>query len=155
MKMSELKTKDPAMYNALKAKKDKKKEAKRNALAALIAFAAKSEDPAIKAAVTALTARAASGGRVAGTPSFITVLADMFKDKAFIHEDDVFKRARLGRKEMRDMTVKAIKNAKPEERIWVSFDLQSGIYKLEGKGPNAPANWKGYRPLVVDGKEVK
>lgn len=153
-KMSELREKDPAMYKAIRDKKLKKRAAKNEALALLLAFGAEKGDEKIKAAVAALTKRAAGPG-VQKTPAYLEVINEMFKNVAQIHEDEVFKRFRLGRTDMRSITTKAIKNAKPEDRIWVAFDVQSGLYKLAGRGVNAPANWTGYRPLVVEGKEVK
>ena len=155
-KMSEMKIKDPAMYAAIKGKKDAKKAAKRAALAKLIAFAAEKGTPELQAIAKALTTRAPSTGGTRA-PSFLSVLGELFKGVvgATVSEEAVFKTHRMGRGEMRKFCINAIKKAKPADRLWVSFDLQTGVYKLEGVGVAAPANWKGYRPLVVDGAEVK
>lgn len=156
--MSTLKVTDPAMYKALREKKAKKVDAKKAALAALIAFANEKGDDKLRLAAKLLTKRASSEHTQKST--ILEFLADMFKNRPAaspntIHEDEVFKTFKLGRSDMRSYITNAIKKAKPEERLWISFNLGTGIYKLEGKGKDAPAGWTGYRPLVVDGAEVK
>lgn len=154
MKMSELKIKDPAMYKAIHDKFQKKIAARNDALKALCAFAAEKGDEKLKAAAALFAVRAASGPR--GTsPKFITVMTELFKAGPTVHEDIIFKNYKLGRTDMRNMTIDAIKKAKPAERFWVKFDAQTGVYTLVGRGEKAPATWTGYKPLVIDGAEVK
>jgi len=154
-KMSELKISDPKMYDALRAKFSARDAAKKANLALILAFAAEKGDEKIKALAKAML----KPTRVAGTrQTSASLLTDMFKGSTVpnqMHEDEIFKKFRVGRSEMRNYSIRAIKNVKPEERVWVSFDPTSGVYKLAGTGKDAPANWKGYRPLVVDGVEVK
>lgn len=154
-KMSELKINDPKMYDALRAKFAAKDAAKRANLAKILTFAAEKGDDTIKALAKAML----KPTRVAGTrQTSASLLTEMFKGATVPnqrHEDELFKNFRVGRSEMRNYIIRAIKNVKPEERVWVSFDPQTGVYKLAGTGKDAPANWKGYKPLVVDGVEVK
>lgn len=155
MKMSEMKTKDPAQYKAIKEKKGAKRAAKNEALKTILAFANEKGDEKIKALCAQFTARAASGPRAASTPSFLAVLNDLFKSANTVIEDVPFKLFKMGRGEMRHVCLKAIKNAKPADRIWVHFDPNTGVYTLKGRGEKAPAGWTGYKPLVIDGAEVK
>jgi len=150
--MSELKKSDPKLYDALKAKKDKKKAERKASLAKLMEFCLANGTDEIKVIARSLVTRApADRSGVTKT----NVLVELFKDGQVVTEMKVFERFRLGRAEMRKIIINAIKKAKPEERMWVSFDAEKGVYKLEAKGANPPANWTGYRPLIVDGKEVK
>lgn len=156
MKMSEMKLKDKAQYDAIHAKWDAKKKKHDDALKAIIAFAMEKGDEKIKASCAIFTERAASGPRAnTNTPSFLAILNELFKSVNTVIEDVPFKLYKMGRGEMRQVCLKAIKNAKPTDRVWVHFDPNTGVYTLKGRGEKAPAGWAGYKPLVIDGAEVK
>lgn len=42
-------------------------------------------------------------------------------------------------------------DAEPENRVWISYDSETRVWTIEGKGADAPANWTG--PLPTPKKE--
>lgn len=139
---------------ARKAAKKAKREAKRAALKQVLAFAQKNgKDPALLEAVKLITPGARIG-RVEGMPNKFKVFHDLFTAKSTITEDNIWSQYKMGRKEMRGMTIGLIKKMDPKERIWVSFDSEKGVYEVQGFGPEAPKGWTGYTPVTVDEEEI-
>lgn len=145
--LKDLKEKDPVLYKALTEKRHKKVAERKDALKKILAFAAEKGDDTIKKLVA--IARVKEGGEKAapGKAAYLAVFEEMFKAAKQMHEDIVFKQFRVGRTEMRRFMIDAVKKPKPEDRIWVSFDFNTGLYNLKGKGATPPADWNGYRPL--------
>ena len=73
----------------------------------------------------------------------VEVLAYLEDNKKGVHEDDFYVKFKLGRVEARTMFNSLLK-VEPENRIWVSFNRDTGMYKIEGKGESIPKNWDGY-----------
>ncbi|MHC5062118.1 MAG: hypothetical protein ACYTFK_13720 [Planctomycetota bacterium] len=72
-----------------------------------------------------------------------------------VTEDEIWNEFKLGRAEMRKITVSLIKKAKsPEERVWISFDPQEGVYSLVAEQADVPSGWTGYRPVDVEDIEL-
>lgn len=68
---------------------------------------------------------------------------------ATFDEMKVFMTLHAGRKEMKQITKDLIKKPGEKSAVWVSFDADKGIYKVEGVGAQ-PANWTGYVPTAND-----
>lgn len=91
---------------------------------------------------------AASGeGKAARKPKSV-VIAEMIAAKRTMTEDELFKQTRIDRKEAATIIRTALKNAKPEERLWIAFDDEKGVYSLAGKGANPPKDWEGFVPIA-------
>lgn len=146
-----------AIQKALKDKKNRRKAAKRAELVEALTFVVQNaEDPDLVAKAKRLLPRDAGGTGpvyVAGVRKNLIVetLKSLFADGlTAVTEDDAWQKLRLDRSSMRKKCVLAIKKAKPEERVWVSFNATTGIYTLEGEGPNPPEGWLGYVPVDVE-----
>lgn len=70
---------------------------------------------------------------------------DMLNEKGNVHEDDLFLALKLGRVEARNIRNELVKTL-PEDRIWISFDKETGIYNIVGTGAEKPINYNGYVP---------
>jgi len=67
-----------------------------------------------------------------------------------VDEGYIFTEFKLGRAEMRLIINDAIKKVNdPEDRVWIAFDPESGMYTLDGTGAEPPINWRGYIPVEV------
>lgn len=109
----------------------------------------------------AILAAPKSGGR-SGTgatrTSVMSIVSGIFDKTKEISEDQIFIDHKLGRTEMATATKNIIKKFAPADRKWISFDPESGVYKLAGKGENPPRSWKGYVPVdetLEDDAEVE
>jgi hypothetical protein len=156
--VSEMTAQEKKVFDILVAKKQKRKADRRNALLAVVNFVVTSKvaDEATKKLAAFIRPRAQGEARVPGEGRNVMkdMLIAMFAKSPTIHEDVVFKDYRKGRAEMRKMRVHAIKRFDPAERLWISFEPTSGVYKLEGKGPTAPKDWNGYTPITVEGETI-
>lgn len=87
------------------------------------------------------------GGGVSGarTDSKKQLFLDMLKEKGIVHEDDLFLQLKLGRVEARNIRNELVKTL-PEDRIWISFDKDSGNYTISGTGADVPDGYDGYIP---------
>lgn len=84
-----------------------------------------------------------------------TLVIDEFIENNSISEDDIWGKFKLGRPEMRRITINLIKQAdSPEERMWISFNPSEGVYTVEGVGAEAPDEWTGYRPATIEDMEI-
>ncbi len=93
--------------------------------------------------------------RTTGLTGVKAVVKNMFGEVGgFKSEDEIWAEHKLGRAEMRKVTVNLIKKEDPENRQWISFDPEEGIYTLEGMGENAPKGWTGYTPVKVEDIEI-
>ena len=70
---------------------------------------------------------------------------DEVKVGSTFDEMKVFMTLKAGRKEMRQICKDLIKNPGDKAQVYVSFDADKGIYKVEGVGEQ-PKNWTGYVP---------
>lgn len=142
-----------------KAKKETKKaekKAQRDNLQKLIALLIGSvEGDEITAPMIGLAVSLKKKPRTAGLTGVKAVVMAMFEDVGdVVSEDDIWTDNRLGRAEMRKVTVNLIKKEKPEDRLWISFDPEEGVYTLVGKGAETPTGWTGYTPVKVDEIEI-
>ena len=88
--------------------------------------------------------KAIPGRRAGGErgPSIAATLKEMILSDREIHEDVFYNKFKLGRLEMKRRFYNMRKKvANPEDAVWVSFDKETGIYRLEGTGAEAPSNW--------------
>jgi len=137
---------------AKKAKSVAKRAAKKEALKKVLAFVkANTEDEAALKAVKLLTPGARFGGARA-VKSDVIVAA--FAEHDAIKEDTIWNQFKLGRAEMRKICVNLIKKKAPENRLWISFDPEKGVYALEGTGAEAPEDWTGYTPVDMDDMDI-
>lgn len=89
-----------------------------------------------------LPARVGRGGRGEGKPSIASQLKEMILSDREIHEDVFYEKFKLGRLEMKRRFYNMRKKVSdPNDAVWVSFDPETGIYRLEGTGAEPPANW--------------
>lgn len=77
-------------------------------------------------------------------------------DQIFVNVGDtadeakLFAVAKYGRGDGRRMIQHAVKDAKDAaSRKWISFDIDTGVYKLESIGANPPDGWTGYLPVAM------
>lgn len=66
---------------------------------------------------------------------------------ATFDEMKAFTTLKVGRREMRVMCIDLIKHPDKKGEIYMSFDADKGIYKIEAIGKE-PAGWTGYKPAV-------
>jgi len=134
-------------------KKLAKRVAKKEALAKLHKLVVASGNTemisALKTLKPGLFGIRAVGGE--GGPARHTVFAKMFeKVGSTLDEVKLFQTMKSGRKEASGFIRVGLKKDKPAERKWISFNPETGIYKLEAIGEKAPANWSGYVPAVTE-----
>ena len=72
----------------------------------------------------------------------------LFNEKSKQNENDLFISLKLGRTEMKRYMTSLIKDAEPEDRMWISF------YKLEAVGSEAPKGWTGFIPVTIKDLEI-
>jgi hypothetical protein len=84
------------------------------------------------------------------------VIADLFVEVGDeLDEDDIFIKYKYGRAEMRGFCRDMIKKAAtPETRKWVSFNPETGIYKLAAIGSFMPDYWNGYVPPTITDNDL-
>lgn len=144
-----------AIKNALKAKKTARKELKKAALNTILDFvkaAVSDADTEVNAALQLITVRASAVR--SPTASLRDKLVKMIGEAGIVHEDRLWNDYKVGRQEMRKLIVKALKTSKPQDRLWIKFDLDTCQYTIVGEGANPPADWNGYKPLSVEGEEI-
>ena len=82
--------------------------------------------------------------------AFITLMLE----KKELHENDIFLELKMGRRETHGAMKKQLRSAAPAERIWISFNPETGFYKVETIGEVPPPNWKGYIPVETEAIEL-
>jgi hypothetical protein len=153
--MAENKTLTPAEV----AEKDKKKaerkalnktrgENRNKAFDTLKALVEKSADDTAKKALATIRPSIFGVARVAGTGniSIATRFVNLIVEKKTISEDEVFKMLKVGRKDCSHFIKRNLQKVAPEERVWINFDKEKGIYTMVGKGAIAPATYTGAKP---------
>jgi bisphosphoglycerate-independent phosphoglycerate mutase (AlkP superfamily) len=127
-----------------------KKEAKNKAfeiLKELVDKQTKPEDKKYKDALItirpSLYGIVAPGGGHAASDKFIAFI----EEKKSVNEEVVFKEFKIGRKEAAVYIRKHLKKVEPKDRIWINFDRNTGIYKVEGKGEKVPGSYNGFIPV--------
>ena len=137
-----------------KARNQKKRDTYKAAIKMvldIVKASAQSEEGEVKAAVKLLTPGQRAGGTRTG---IVDVIVQAFTKEPVIDEDTIWSEYKLGRKEMRGISVNLIKKREPEKRMWISFDADSGIYTLEAEGAEAPEDWLGYTPVDMEDMEI-
>jgi hypothetical protein len=147
-----------AMKVTAKAKAEVKQTEKDEALKMVLDFCKDvgASDTDLQEAVTLLT-KAPRAPKIPGEKavssgpraSRFTMLDELFPEVgAEVHEDEIYKRYKVGRKEVYWTIADAIKGAKDKDtRKWVSFDPASGLYTLLAIQATPPEGWNGYVPL--------
>lgn len=153
--VSEMNEQELAVHEAIKGKKLRRKAEKQARLQQVLQFAIENGDEAIAKLAKEFLPRDMGGVKpvyVGGARQnlIVAALKSLFVSGNTATEDDAWTKLRLDRSSMRKKCVLAIKKAKPEERLWVSFNSTTGLYTLEGEGPNPPEGWLGYVPVDVD-----
>ncbi len=83
--------------------------------------------------------------------SINVVLKEDFKENLELDEMHIFNKYKIGRPEMATKIRIFILGAKtPEERLWVQFFIDEGVYKVVGQGINPPEGWDGYIPANIE-----
>lgn len=99
-----------------------------------------------------------SAGTGSSRVSIISQVSALFDEEAEVDELTIFQTLHLGRGDMNKAIKNIIKNSVPEERKWIRFDPEEGVYILEGLGAVAPEGWTGYVPIeevAVDTDETE
>jgi hypothetical protein len=95
----------------------------------------------MKPSVYGLTSQ---GPRTGGKNALIELVETLGE----VHEDSVFEKFKMGRRECAAAIRNHLKKADPSERRWISFDSVTGIYVFEKTGETPPDSWKGYIPMA-------
>lgn len=154
----------PEMTAAIKAKNDKKKAARLAYLKTVLDFVKEFGTDEVKVAAKYITPKAIGGERAAiavgNKASRRDFILDLFgfksgdDEQSYIGatrtEDSIWADKKMGRMEMRHLTIDLIKKAKtPAERVWVQFDLPTTTYTLVAIGADKPQGWIGYVPTDI------
>lgn len=129
-----------------KAEKQAKKQAQKEAFAKLIAAIEKSGDKVVKDAFEAYKAVKGAKREASGTANYAKFV-QFIVEKNAIHEDEVFKAFRIGRKDCAGFIRKYLRNCEPAQRVWINFTPSDGMYKMIAKGVKAPKEYTGYVPI--------
>jgi hypothetical protein len=135
----------------LKAKREKRLLARKNALNLVLQFVRDNisiaDNPApIQAALLALKPmRVAGGGEIRETVQ--SKLLGAFGGSTTLSGLDAYRKLRYGTPDMRRSMILAIKTGAPERRLWIDYDGQTDEYTLVSIGANSPDGWTGYVPI--------
>lgn len=96
-----------------------------------------------------------AGGGFAKNPAHVEKLMQLLGVKTFeeikvgatFDEMKAFTTLKVGRREMHVIGIDLIKHPDKKGEIYMSFDADKGIYKIEAIGKE-PAGWTGYKPAV-------
>ena len=94
-------------------------------------------------------------GRTGGTARHNEFLGMFEKPGTQVDEIDVFSSMKAGRKECYQFIKRGLLGYAPEKRKWITFSPETGIYKLEKIGAEAPKDWTGYVPVAQEIEELK
>jgi hypothetical protein len=133
-----------------KERNQAKRAAKKEALTALIKFVKENTtDEMLIQAAAALTP-----GRTVQRSNTQSAISNILLENGSINEGDIFNQFKLGRGEMKKVIRNLIKKRNPEDRIWVEFDPDTGVYSVVGQGSEAPEGWTGYQPVTIEDMEI-
>lgn len=128
-----------------KAKKQAIRTAQKEAYAKMIVAIEKCSDKAVKDAFEAYKAVKGAKREASGTATYAKFVQFVVEKNA-IHEDEVFKAFRIGRKDCAGFIRKYLRNCEPAQRVWINFTPSDGMYKVIAKGVKAPKEYTGYVP---------
>lgn len=153
--VAEMSAEEISLREVKKMKNQKRKEEKREKLIACLKFVADNGDPALAAKARTLLPRTAGGTAPVGGGNRVSVrdiLLPLFPNGvgSQVTEDEVWTTLKMDRSSMRKKIVQNLKKSRPEDRLWISFNMSDGVYTLEAEGVNPPADWLGYIPIDVD-----
>lgn len=136
----------PTEEDIKKAQKAKKREKKNAAYEVIKELVNKQQDSKYKEALAFIRPSLYGLSRGGGGSSKVNDFINLVKSKGSINETEVFKETKMGRKECTGVIRKHLKTADKDKRVWISFNKETGIYKVEGSGEKAPQNWEGFVP---------
>ncbi len=139
-----------AQVAEIKRRRDERNAANKAIVDTLLAKDELTADEYFELRKLAVLAAPKSGGRSGdGTSraSVMSIVSGIFDEYKTREEGEIFNDHKLGRTEMATAIKNIIKKFAPEDRKWISFDPETGEYKLQGKGPNPPRKWTGYVPV--------
>ena len=153
--VSEMSAEELRLREVKKMKNQKRKEEKREKLIECLQFVAENGDAELAAKARTLLPRSAGGTAPVGGGNRVSVrdlLLPLFPNGVGSQatEDDVWTALKMDRSSMRKKIVQNLKKSRPEDRLWISFNMSDGVYTLEAEGANPPADWLGYIPIDVD-----
>jgi len=134
-----------------KGKNQKKRAVRKANLMAVLNFVKENtDDTGLLSAVKFLM----PGSRIVRTTAKDIILG-LFVDNSIINENELFANYKIGRVEMRKIIRRSIKNPDTAEKMWISFDPETGDYTLEGRGADVPEGWTGYTPITIEDMELE
>ena len=94
----------------------------------------------VEAAKTCKSQRQASSGK-----GIKAVIAELFREKNVVHQNELFLDHNLGRVEVRNICNDYTK-LPGDEKMWIDFNKEDGNYTLCGTGSDIPEGYTGYLP---------
>ncbi len=134
-----------------KGAKLEKRAAKKEALLTILDYVRGSDSAETLKTELALLTPGNRAGRSSYVSSARGAVIELLVENTVVTEDEIWNEFKLGRAEMRKISVNLIKKVTdPSKRIWVSFDPEDGEYTLIGHGSDVPEGWTGYRPVDTE-----
>jgi hypothetical protein len=116
------------------------------AVKVLTAALANSKDPAVMDAIKVVN----SGHLRRASVNPVLAMLTAGGIGSTVHEDDVYKAHKAGRKDVYWVIADAIKlAADTNARQWVAFNADTGLYTYMGNGTVPPAGYTGYVPKAM------
>lgn len=110
--------------------------------------ASKKYEDAMKVVRPSLYGLTGGGGGGTSNPLYNQIMSKIKEaGKAGLHEDELFKQFKIGRKETNAHYKQSLRRAEPANRVWIEFNPSNGIYSVVGEGENPPATYKGWKPV--------
>ncbi len=100
----------------------------------------------------AISRPSASGAKRVRKSTVLNTLASLFSGEgSTVSLMTIFTEMRMGEREMYQRITQMIRDRKPEERYWITYDAGTETFTLQHIGADAPEGWNG--PLPLDTKE--
>ena len=127
--------------------KQAKRDARKKAMANLFALANELKNEKMHNALKVLRPSLYGISTGGGGSSLGKKFIGMLTAKNQVAEDVLFAEFKVGRKDCAGFIRKHLRSVEPANRVWITFDPNTGIYKIAGKGEKEPQGWKGYLPV--------
>jgi hypothetical protein len=143
--------KTPAVKSeSVKSDKKARRAAKKTAFEVVKGFAEKANDPKLTEALKTIRPSLYGGfERTGHTNSLYSLVATAIAEtgKNGLSAEALFKKFKVGNKEVGILLKKQLKKAEPANRIWITFNKDKETYFIVGTGAKAPDGWTGYLPV--------